>query len=103
MSTIAPHALPRAAGRAALIEQIRSSLIGDDLVLEGAFGPRRLVYADYAASGESAADLVVIREDAHGGFDLEHLREELVRHSDRPFKIGTFSAASNVTVTSAQS
>lgn len=45
----------------------------------------------------------MIREDAHGGFDLEHLREELVRHSDRPFKIGTFSAASNVTVTSAQS
>jgi selenocysteine lyase/cysteine desulfurase len=46
---------------------------------------------------ESAADVVVICEDAEGGFDLEHLREELERHAARPFKIGSFSAASNVT------
>jgi selenocysteine lyase/cysteine desulfurase len=195
MSTTAPHPLPRPAVRAELLEQIRSSLIGDDLVLAGPFGPRRLVYADYAASGrslsfvedvirrdvlplyanthteasatglrttrlredarrivhravgggpdddvvfcgsgatgaidrllrvleldagprpvvfigpfehhsnellwrESAADVVVIREDPRGAFDLEHLREELVRHSDRALKIGSFSAASNVT------
>ncbi|HXV96192.1 MAG TPA: aminotransferase class V-fold PLP-dependent enzyme [Gaiellaceae bacterium] len=195
MSTTAPHPLPRPAVRSELLEQIRSSLIGDDLVLAGPFGPRRLVYADYAASGrslsfvedvirrdvlplyanthteasatglrttrlredarrivhrgvgggpddvvvfcgsgatgaidrllrvleldagprpvvfigpfehhsnellwrESAADVVVIREDARGAFDLEHLREELVRHSDRALKIGSFSAASNVT------
>ena len=46
---------------------------------------------------ESVADLVVIREDAEGRFDLDHLHEELLRHAGRPLKIGSFSAASNVT------
>ena len=34
---------------------------------------------------------------ADGGVDLEHLEHELRRHADRPLKIGSFSAASNVT------
>jgi hypothetical protein len=33
------------------IARIRYAVIGDDAVLEGSFGPRRLVYADYTASG----------------------------------------------------
>ena len=37
----------------ALIERIRRSVIGDDVVLDGPFGPRRLIYADYAASGRA--------------------------------------------------
>jgi selenocysteine lyase/cysteine desulfurase len=46
---------------------------------------------------ESIAEVCVIREDADGHIDLAHLERELVRHADRPLKIGSFSAASNVT------
>jgi selenocysteine lyase/cysteine desulfurase len=46
---------------------------------------------------ETIADVVTIHEDADGRVSLEHLREELERHADRPLKIGSFSAASNVT------
>ena len=46
---------------------------------------------------ESTAELVTIREDRAGAIDLDHLEYELRRHADRPLKIGSFSAASNVT------
>jgi selenocysteine lyase/cysteine desulfurase len=46
---------------------------------------------------ESIADVVVVREDADGLVDLEHLDHELRRHASRELKIGSFSAASNVT------
>lgn len=46
---------------------------------------------------ESIADVVTISEDADGHVDLAHLESELVRHVARPLKIGSFSAASNVT------
>jgi selenocysteine lyase/cysteine desulfurase len=46
---------------------------------------------------ESIAEVVVIEEDENGRLDLEHLERELIRFADRPLKIGSFSAASNVT------
>ena len=46
---------------------------------------------------ESIADVVVIHEDLSGGIDLDHLEAELTKYADRPLKIGSFSAASNVT------
>lgn len=46
---------------------------------------------------ESIADVVVIPEDADGYIDLDRLALELRRYADRPLRIGSFSAASNVT------
>jgi selenocysteine lyase/cysteine desulfurase len=46
---------------------------------------------------ESIADVVMIAQDADGHIDIDQLSEQLVRYADRPLKIGSFSAASNVT------
>jgi selenocysteine lyase/cysteine desulfurase len=46
---------------------------------------------------ESIADVVTIREDHDGYIDLAQLERELSAHAYRPLKIGSFSAASNVT------
>lgn len=46
---------------------------------------------------ESIAEVRTIDEDTDGHIDLAHLRRELEAHADRPLKIGSFSAASNVT------
>ena len=46
---------------------------------------------------ESIADVVTVPEDADGHIDQRALAAALVRFADRPLKIGSFSAASNVT------
>ena len=46
---------------------------------------------------ETIADVVVIDEDGDGRIDEAHLERELSAFSDRSLKIGSFSAASNVT------
>ena len=46
---------------------------------------------------ESIATVVEISEDSDGHVDLDDLRRRLEEHADRPLKIGSFSAASNVT------
>jgi selenocysteine lyase/cysteine desulfurase len=46
---------------------------------------------------ETIADVVVIDEDPDGRIDEAHLERELIAFSERSLKIGSFSAASNVT------
>ena len=46
---------------------------------------------------ESLADVVTIAEDRDGRIDLDHLEAALEEYGSRPLKIGSFSAASNVT------
>lgn len=46
---------------------------------------------------ESLADVIEIDEDADGRIDLRQLEERLIEYRDRPLRIGSFSAASNVT------
>jgi selenocysteine lyase/cysteine desulfurase len=46
---------------------------------------------------ESICNVVTIREDAEGHVDLSHLKTELEKYSNQSLKIGSFSAASNVT------
>jgi selenocysteine lyase/cysteine desulfurase len=46
---------------------------------------------------ESIADVVVIDADIDGHIDLTQLEQQLRRYAGRPLRIGSFSAASNVT------
>ncbi len=46
---------------------------------------------------ESIADVVLIPQDADGHIDIARLEQLLIAHEERPLKIGSFSAASNVT------
>jgi len=46
---------------------------------------------------ETIADVVTIDEDADGHVNVSQLEEQLRHYRDRPLRIGSFSAASNVT------
>ncbi|KAF9101671.1 hypothetical protein BGX27_011385 [Mortierella sp. AM989] len=46
---------------------------------------------------ESCADVIVIPEIKSHQLDLKALEDQLIRHQNRPLKLGTFSAGSNLT------
>ena len=46
---------------------------------------------------EAGAEIVVIPEDQTGKVDLQFLENELSKYRDYPYKVGSFSAGSNVT------
>src|SRR6186997_2182692 len=60
-----------------LIDRIRASVIGDAAVLDGPFGPRRMVYADYTASGRALSFI-----------------EDYIRHRVLPLYANTHTEAS---------
>jgi selenocysteine lyase/cysteine desulfurase len=54
-------------------------------------------HSNHTSWFETIADVVMIEPDEHLQVDLEDLRAKLEKYADRKFKIGSFTACSNVT------
>lgn len=54
-------------------------------------------HSNHTSWYETNADVVIVKPDEHLQVDLENLRNKLEEYKDRPLKIGSFTACSNVT------